>query len=140
MALQPFQADPGPLPLIFVSLPDLWDERGVRGEVIEHPKQQGPINITFVNLQALAIHPTGIGQVKMCRQRQHALQEAVEGLAEVVASKLRVGSIQADPVAELLAKGHDELGVHEEVVESLPAKMPRERRHGLGDDLNALTV
>ena len=89
-----------------------------------------------MDLQAFAIDPFGIGQMQVCCDGKDRLEEGTEGGLEVGAGELGVGHIQADAHAGFLAELLDEFGVDKQVVIALPAEMPGEGGHGLGNDLH----
>ena len=99
-------------------------------------EQLNPVDFTLLDLQPFTIHILRIGQMQMGCERQDLIEELAEGNVQMIAGQLRVGHIKADPHALLFAELSNEIRVHKQVVEPLPTEMPRERRHGLGDDFH----
>ena len=99
-------------------------------------EQLNPIDLTLLDLQPFPIHILRIGQMQMCREWKDLIEELAEGNVQMIAGQLRVGHIKADPHPLLFAELSNEVRVHKQVVEPLATEMPRERGHGLRDDLH----
>ena len=99
-------------------------------------EQLHPIDLTLLDLQSFTIHILRIGQVQMCREWKDLIEELAERNVQMIAGQLGVGYIKADPHALFFAELTDEVRVHKQVVEPLATEMPRERGHGLGNDLH----
>jgi hypothetical protein len=119
-----------------VALPDLGDERGLRAGLVEDLRQRGKVHVPLADLQPFAIDALGIDDMEVCGIAPDLAAEFAHRPAEVVARQLRVRKIEAHAHVVGHAEGDDLVGVHEQVVVALPAEMPREGRHRLGNDLH----
>ena len=92
------------------------------------------------DLQAPAVQALGIDQMDVGDQALHLGHKVPHRPLVFVAGQLLVRNIQAKPEVVLLPEIPNLVGVHEHVVEALPAEVPWIRRHGLRDDFNAVAV
>ena len=76
-----------------MALPDFWDERGLGAVLFDLLEQLHPIDLTVINLQSLAIHVFGIGEMHVSRKRQDLIEKLPEWLMQMVAGQLRMGHI-----------------------------------------------
>ena len=103
---------------------------------LDQLKQLNPVDFAVLNLEPFAINILGIGKMEVGSKRKNIVEKVAERAAEMIASKFGMGCIQANPHLLFPAEVGNEVAVNKQIVKALPAKMPREWRHRLGNDLN----
>src|SRR5437588_9112816 len=140
MGFQAIQGAPESFAAVLVTLPDFRNERCRCRRGIQSPAQCGEIDLALADLQAFSIQARGIGDVEVCRYRSDGLDKLVEGPLVMIASQLGMRNVQAHTEAVPVAEFAYLPRAHEQVLITLSAEMPRERRHGLGNHLDAAQV
>src|SRR4051794_29766598 len=106
-ARQALERDAKPLAVVFVSLPDFRDERGLRRLPVQHPEYVAEIDLAFADLEALAVDAAGVGHVNMGDERADLFHELVERPAVLGACELGMRGVEADAHPELAAAARD---------------------------------
>ena len=103
---------------------------------LDQLKQLNPVDFAVLNLQSFAINILGVGKMEVGGKRKDVVEKLAERAVEMIAGEFGMGCIQANSHVLLSAEIGNEVAVNKQIVEALPAKMPGERWHRLGNDLN----
>src|SRR2546423_13665075 len=122
MPFQTAEREPEAFAVVLVPLPDLGNERSLRRGAIEQRSKLGEVDLALADRQSFSIDALRIRNMEMRRVRADRRCELRPGPLEVVAGELRVGHVEADPIAVRLAERGDLVGVDEQVVITLAAK------------------
>jgi hypothetical protein len=119
-----------------MALPDFRNEPGLWRQRIQDAEQILKIDRALADLQALAIDAARIGDMKMRGVRRDTFDKDIERFRAVAARECGVRGVEADPQRKRLAERNDLVRRNEQVVKTLAAEVPGERRHRLRPDLD----
>src|SRR5205823_11428780 len=126
MGFQAIQGAPESFAAVLVALPDFRNERCRGGRGIQSPAQCGEIDLALTDLQAFSIQARGIGNMEVCRHGRDGSHKLVERPLVMIASQLGMRNVQAHTKAVSVAEFAYLTCVHEQVLITLSAEMPRE--------------
>lgn len=106
----------------------------------QHPADLAEIDLSFADLQPFAIQSLGVTEMQVGGVRAEPRETFREVEAEMIGSELRVRDVHAHAQTMGGAEGRGLLWEDEDVLVTLAAEMPGERRHGLRRQLHALHV
>ena len=103
---------------------------------LDQLKQLNPVDFAVLNLKPFAINILGIGKMEVGGKWKDVVEKLAERAVEMIASEFGMGCIQANSHLLFSAEIGNEVAINKQIVEALSAKMPGERWHRLGNDLN----
>src|SRR5262249_13200953 len=139
-ALEPLERRPEAFAHVLVALPYLGNEGSIGAMLAQDGADLVEVDLAVADLQAFAVEPLGIAEVKLRRVRAEQRQTLAESEAEMIGSALGVRDVDAHAQVMPGTEGRRLVRKNEDVLMPLTAEVPREGRHGLRRQLDAVHV